>query len=105
MEQQTVGQTDWQTERKHISPSGFSGKGSKCWNYIIYVNKKLTKFSAVFICVMLLDFLYILLNSFTANVADRRRHSRLPTSPIVDFDPLQKPYLSPFVHWDYVVFK
>ena len=29
-------------------------------------------------------------NSFTANVADRRRHSRLPTSPIGDFEaPLQ----------------
>ena len=26
-------------------------------------------------------------NSFTANVADRRRHSRLPTSPIGDLDP------------------
>ena len=30
----------------------------------------------------------LLFNSFTANVADRRRHSRLPTSPIGDFDPL-----------------
>ena len=27
-------------------------------------------------------------NSFTANVADRRRHIRLPTSPIGDLDPL-----------------
>ena len=26
-------------------------------------------------------------NSFAANVADRRRHSRLPTSPIGDLDP------------------
>ena len=27
-------------------------------------------------------------NSFTANVADRGRHSRLPASPIGDLDPL-----------------
>ena len=28
------------------------------------------------------------INSFAANVADRRRHSRLPTSPIGDLDTL-----------------
>ena len=48
---------------------------------------------------------HISINSFTANVADRRRQSRLPTSPIGDFEPLPKPYLSPFVYGHYAVFK
>ena len=34
-------------------------------------------------------------NSFAANVADRRRHSRLPTSPIGDLDHLPIPVLIP----------
>ena len=46
-----------------------------------------------------------LFNSFTANVADRRRHRRLPTSPNGDLDPLPLPCLSPFVYIHYVVFK
>ena len=31
-------------------------------------------------------FLKNIINSFAANVTDRRRHSRLPTSPIGDLD-------------------
>ena len=30
--------------------------------------------------------LEVIINSFAANVADRRRHSRLPTSPVGDLD-------------------
>ena len=35
------------------------------------------------------------INSFAANVADRRRHSRLPTSPIGDLDTLPNPAWRP----------
>ena len=41
------------------------------------------------------DFYTNMINSFAANVADRRRHSRLPTSPIGDLNPLPNPILSP----------
>ena len=33
--------------------------------------------------------------TFAANVADRRRHSRLPTSPIGDLDVITNPVLIP----------
>ena len=35
------------------------------------------------------------LNSFAANIADRRRHSRLQTSPISDLDHLHSPVYIP----------
>ena len=45
------------------------------------------------------------INSFTANVADRRRHSRLPTSPTGDLNLLPLPYSNSFISRHYVVFK
>ena len=54
---------------------------------------------------MYLSISVIKVNSFTANIADQRRHSRLPTSPIGDLDPLLLPYSSPFVYRHHVVFK
>ena len=50
-------------------------------------------------------FFFWCINSFAANVADRRRHSRMPTSPIGDLDSVPRPSLSPFVYRHYAVFK